>query len=46
MASLSVSEMRAALEDKNIKGVALLKNTEVRHQYQKLFNYYNLDKSN
>lgn len=46
MESLSVGEMRQALEDKNVKGVGLLKNTEIRHQYQKLFNYYNLDKSN
>jgi len=46
MEGLSVSEMRVALEDKGIRAVALLKNSEVRHQYQKLFNYYDLDKSN
>jgi len=46
MEGLSVSEMRVALEDKGIRAVALLKNSEVRYQYQKLFNYYDLDKSN
>jgi len=46
MKGLSVSEMRVALEDKGIRAVALLKNSEVRYQYQKLFNYYDLDKSN
>lgn len=46
MKNLSISEMRTALEDKGFRAVSLLKNTEIIHQYNKLFNYYNLDKSN
>ena len=39
MKQISIGEMRKTLENKNIRGVVLLKNTEVRKKYQELFKY-------